>query len=420
MNSSSTNPGSSEVAALRPLRSQRDPARATRPSRSREQNSDSLATNDGSSIPRALRLSSFERNFTVETFIGDLSDKVIASSSSQTGALDPKPFLETFEPALEHLLSLRKQVTAKTAELQDEVKVAEDSCNRRFKDLDGGFETIGTSFTALESKITGVGQTAVRIGEQMESLHNLRSLAQSTSLILSYYLSLSQSSTTKTNSDGKPASESSTSSPLEALFATRTSREGRARLAIILRRLSTLAKDVLENAVVANKNAEDQRRTSEDSKRINKTRADVDKAEAMRSEVEKYAERFETECLRLFDKSYRKGDVRMMAHCARILQDFNNGTSCIQMYVNQHDFFISKDKVLEEALGLGTSKSQDVWASINNADMTPPSAEPGLATLAKEIRTTVEQEAQIIQAVFPAKEEVMKVFLQRVFAQVVS
>jgi predicted transcriptional regulator len=36
-------------------------------------------------------------------------------------------------------------------------------------------------------------------------------------------------------------------------------------------------------------------------------------------------------------------------HCAKTLQDFNGGASCVQIYVNQHDFFISKDRVLEEA-----------------------------------------------------------------------
>jgi hypothetical protein len=40
--------------------------------------------------------------------------------------------------------------------------------------------------------------------------------------------------------------------------------------------------------------------------------------------------------------------------------------------------------------------------------------------LFKEIRTTVSQEAQIVKAVFPSPFAVMEVFLQRVFAQVVS
>lgn len=71
--------------------------------------------------------------------------------------------------------------------------------------------------------------------------------------------------------------------------------------------------------------------------------------------------------LKLFDRYYRKGDPKAMAvsseqaiqslslnvmaiqHCAQTLQDFNGGQSCIQIYVNQHDFFISKERVQEAA-----------------------------------------------------------------------
>lgn len=43
--------------------------------------------------------------------------------------------------------------------------------------------------------------------------------------------------------------------------------------------------------------------------------------------------------------------------------------------------------------------------------------ESGLAELFGEIRGTVAQESQIVQAVFPNPPFVMQVFLQRVFAQ---
>lgn len=63
--------------------------------------------------------------------------------------------------------------------------------------------------------------------------------------------------------------------------------------------------------------------------------------------------------LRLFDRHYRKGDPKMMhvgpivvphrlsliaflQHCAQTLLDFNGGASCVQAYVNQHDFFINR------------------------------------------------------------------------------
>ena len=42
-----------------------------------------------------------------------------------------------------------------------------------------------------------------------------------------------------------------------------------------------------------------------------------------------------------------------------------------------------------------------------------------MQALFKEIRITVSQEAQIVKAVFPDPSAVMKVFIQRVFAQVV-
>jgi hypothetical protein len=38
-------------------------------------------------------------------------------------------------------------------------------------------------------------------------------------------------------------------------------------------------------------------------------------------------------------------------HCAKTLLDFNGGQSCIQIYVNQHDFFISKDRI-QDASGI--------------------------------------------------------------------
>ncbi len=57
------------------------------------------------------------------------------------------------------------------------------------------------------------------------------------------------------------------------------------------------------------------------------------------------------------------------------------------------------------------------WVAIADPDATPPSSEQGLQELFQEIRTTVGQEAQIVQAVFSNPAYVMQVFLQRVFAQ---
>lgn len=309
--------------------------------------------------------------------------------------------------------------------MENGVDAAESEYQARLGQLDGGFASVASSFSSLESKISGVSGTAVRIGEQLESLHKSRRVAQGTSLVLSYYISIGQE---QPAGDGaEPSGDQTTpATPLDALFATRTSREGRSRLAIIFRRLQSLAMEV---ATDAHKSVEDLKTrpkpastttSGKPDKAMRQARAALERADRVRDTVEKYCERFEKECLRLFDRSYRKGDVRMMAHCARVLQDFNNGTSCVQMYVNQHDFFISKDRVIEEATANTGTGEKDIWTTINDPDAPPPTSEPGLRALFQEIRVTVSQEAQIIQAVFPVKEEVMRVFLQRVFAQVIG
>lgn len=60
------------------------------------------------------------------------------------------------------------------------------------------------------------------------------------------------------------------------------------------------------------------------------------------------------------------------------------------------------------------------WKTIGDPDSPAPKSETGMAALFKEIRSTVSQEAQIVKAVFPDPSAVLQVFLQRIFAQVVS
>jgi hypothetical protein len=88
----------------------------------------------------------------------------------------------------------------------------------------------------------------------------------------------------------------------------------------------------------------------------------------------------------------------------------------VQAYVNQHDFFISKNRVLD----VSAVESNQLWETLTDPDVSPPKAEPGLTALFNDIRSTMKMESQIVQVVFPNPPAVMQVFLQRVFAQPVS
>ncbi|WVO14134.1 hypothetical protein L204_101765 [Cryptococcus depauperatus] len=353
-------------------------------------------------IERALQLSTFESSYSTEEFIGTLSEKLIGESKAGPGHI---------------LLELRKQVAERTRKMETDVRRAEREYGKRLRELDGGFEAIGNSFKNLESRITSVGRTAIRIGEQLESLHQTRSTAQTASLLLSYYISLTHQSAT--------TGELANAGPLEQLWEQRTSRAGREKLAIVLRRLMVLAKDVADNAASALVDAEakETSKTNGDSdvqgvsqKLISKCKVEKERAERVRDMIEGYSERFEKEMLRLFDKCYRKGNPTMMGHCAQTLLNFNGGASCTQLYVNQHDFFIKRQQNPSDT----SIESSEIWNFIGDPDSPPPKTEPALLALCDSIRETIDQEVQIMKAVFPNSGSVMQGFLQRIFAQVLQ
>ncbi|ESK94451.1 exocyst complex component protein [Moniliophthora roreri MCA 2997] len=315
-------------------------------------------------VEQHLQLSAFKGKFDVTEFVGGVSEKIIARSKEDAGPFDPQPFIKTFEAAVDRLIAVRKEVQAKTEQMEKSVRVSEREYSKKMNELNRGFEAVGNSFSGMESRMNEVSSTAIRIGEQLESVHIERQRAQAAYDIIDFYNQFSRSDTTRMDAMRKEG------------------RQGRRQVAILLRRLNTVAKEV-----------------------------DLPTADKTRENIEKYCEKFEKEMLNLFDRCYRRGDPKMMHHCAQTLLEFNGGNSCIQVYVNQHDFFINNVREAKQ------SEDTLLWKTIPDPDASPPKTEKGLAELFVEIRATVDTEAQIVKAVFPNPPVVMQVFLQRVFAQ---
>ncbi|TIC70399.1 Mak16-domain-containing protein [Wallemia mellicola] len=281
---------------------------------------------------------------------------------------DKSVLLSQIQSTIKDLDSHSAHVQESRTKLQRTVKYAERQHLERTKELGRNFEAVGFSFLDLESSISHVGNTTVGIGEHLQVISDHRSRAIAARDLIQHYNTLARGNTSQLDSLRKSSGKDS-----------------RLNCAILLRRLSALS------AVV-----------------------DAPHAQNTHQLIDKYCEKFEKDMLKLFDKSYRKGDPKMMAHCAQTLLVFNGGASCMQVYVNQHDFFISKDRI-------GNADNSDnnaaFWNTLSDPDKQAPTVEPSLSALVDEIRSTVEQEAQIIQAVFPNPALVMQVFLQRVFAQ---
>ncbi|KAJ8515242.1 hypothetical protein ONZ45_g7309 [Pleurotus djamor] len=275
-----------------------------------------------------LELSVFETKFDVTDFIGSVSEQLIAKSKVDAGPFDPKPFIQTFEAAIDKLIAVRKDVQTKTEQMEKSVRVSEREYSKKMADLNRGFDSVGNSFSSMESRMNEVGSTAIRIGEQLETIHIERQRAQAAYDLIDYYNQFSRGDTSR----------------LDAL--KKEGRAGRRQVAILLRRLNTVAKEV-----------------------------DLPSAEKTREAIDKYCEKFEKEMLYLFDRSYRRGDPKIMHHCAQTLLDFNGGVSCVQVYVNQHDFFINRARQ--------NTQTDDslLWKLLPDPGSSPPKTEQGLTEL---------------------------------------
>ena len=211
--------------------------------------------------------------------------------------------MRSFEGAARSLQGLRKDLEGNVQDLESTVQIADSAYSKKIHELTKSFDAVGTSFGGLEEKISEIGKVSVRVGEQLEMIDKQRRRAVEAHALIQYYYQFARGD----------------ASQLEA-FRKEGGREGRLKTAVVARRLQAISREI-----------------------------DVEGADKTRDEIDRYCERFERDMLKLFDKFYRKSDPRMMAHIAKVLQNFNGGQSCVQLYVNQHDFFISKDRILETA-----------------------------------------------------------------------
>ncbi len=60
--------------------------------------------------------------------------------NSLTTAFDPKPFIQTFEAAIDKLIAVRKDVQTRTEQMEKSVRVSEREYSKKMSDLNRGFE----------------------------------------------------------------------------------------------------------------------------------------------------------------------------------------------------------------------------------------------------------------------------------------
>jgi len=111
-----------------------------------------------------LSLSTFEKpTFSVASLLAGLTEGLIKEDKESGKAFNPDPFIATLEGAIEQLLPLQNQVNGKIKTLEREVAHKERSYRTRIDDFKNGLNNVTQEFSGLNSKITEVGKTAIRI-----------------------------------------------------------------------------------------------------------------------------------------------------------------------------------------------------------------------------------------------------------------
>ncbi|KAF3911626.1 hypothetical protein AA313_de0201379 [Arthrobotrys entomopaga] len=320
------------------------------------------------SLP-AFELGHFSsKEFLVKDFIENLSQSVQISRRGQNAnAFDPKPYIRTFEAAVSRIRQLDDDLAEQESELKEAVRRAELDHGRRVQELG---RRLGDTLDKFRELDVNIGGKAVSIGGELEQLDKQRMRAMDAKFLIECYVEFRKGD----------------SSRLEKMRKSGLIHDS-IKCASISRHLMSIAQKL---ELPSNDNT--------------------------RMLIEKFSESLEKDLLAQFDTAYRQMDITAMKGCAKMLHDFNGGNSVKALFVNQHEFFITKQHLVTNEVVLGG----DIWDKLPDPDANPPPLERSLAEIIEAAKYVVIQESSLIKEIFPIPGDVTKSFLQRIFQQTIQ
>lgn len=286
--------------------------------------------------------------------------------------------LSLFKDSCKELIDLRKQIDGRLYNLKKEVSTQDAKHRKTLTELEKGVDGLFDSFARLDSRISSVGQTAAKIGDHLQSADAQRETASQTTELIKYLMEF--------NSSPGDLME------LSPLFSD-DSRVAEA--ASIAQKLRSFAEEDIARTVPSVVGSATASRG----------------LEVAVANLQEYCNELENRLLARFDAASQRRELSTMSECAKILSQFNRGTSAMQHYVATRPMFIDVEVMNSDSrLVLGDQGSQ----------ASPSNVARGLSSLYKEITDTVRKEAATIMAVFPSPNDVMSILVQRVLEQRVT
>lgn len=335
-------------------------------------------------IRKLLNLDNFLNGLSINDFIEELSkDHFLKGAEvNKLEYLDPKPYIRTFESTLKELKQLSKEASRRKENAERDVDSSEMKHSNNVLNLSSRMSEIESNFDDLDLKISEISEKIDPLGQALNRITNSRDRSTETIFLIRAYHGFY----TKEKYD-----------PLETL---RTSKkyEDKVKCAKTVDNLLTLAKKI-----------------DSSSENIPKTLKCV-------NSIEKFSELMERNLLNRFEVALEENEFETMKEIAKILFEFNGGGNVVQTFVSKNDLLLEAERQDEEENNDSILDNEAAWISLSDPNYGGGELFKDEATelLLNRLRVAIKGQARIVQQVFDDPIPVLKIFVQRIYAQMIQ
>lgn len=333
-------------------------------------------------VRNLLQIDNFLDGRTTTDFVEELSKDHIRKGAEVNNLeyLDPKPYIRTFESTLRHLKQLAEEALRQKEAAAREVEEYELNHSKNVLKLSSQVENIVSNFDLLDQEISSITKKIDPLNQALNKITNSRERSMEAIFMIRAYHGFY----TKEKYE-----------PLEKLRKA-SSMDQKMKCASTVKNLIKLAK------------------------KINTLTGNLPKVEKCVVTIEKYGETMEKALIDRFENASESEDYEEMGRNAKLLFEFNGGSSVVLTFINKSDLFLDDESETE---GLSSIlEDEELWKALNDPKARTKDLFKGdiAEHRLNSIKVSFKFEARIMQTVFENPTPVFKIMIQRVYAQMIS
>lgn len=328
-----------------------------------------------------LQLDNFLDGRTTTEFVEELSKDHIRKGAEVNNLeyLDPKPYIRTFESTLRHLKQLSEEAQRQKVAAQKEVEDYELNHSKNVLQLSSQVQSIVSEFDQLDREISSISKKIDPLNQALNKITNSRERSMEAIFLIRAYHGFY----TKEKYE-----------PLEKLRVA-NSMDQKMKCATTVKNLIRLAK------------------------KINSLTGNIPKVAKCEVTIEKYGETMEKALIDRFEVASENEDYEEMGRIAKLLFEFNGGSSVVLAFINMSDLIIDDETETEGVVSL--LDNDDLWKALDDPSTQVHDLFKNEATEHRlnSLKVSIKFHARIMQTVFENPTPVFKIMIQRIYAQMI-